>query len=115
MTTRNYSTTSQETSLTAALSSSATTMTVQSSTALFGGASVSSGQTFTVVIDPDTSLEEVVDVIYPSSSSSVILTIQRNIDSSVAVAHSAGAKVRDRKSTRLNSSHIPLSRMPSSA
>ena len=25
------------------------------------------------------------------------------------------AKVRDRKSTRLNSSHIPLSRMPSSA
>mgnify|MGYP003350421435 CR=1 FL=1 len=94
MTTRNYSTTSQETSLTAALSSSATTMTVLSSTALFGGASVSSGQTFTVVIDPDTSLEEVVDVIYPSSSSSVILTIQRNIDSSVAVAHSAGAKVR---------------------
>jgi hypothetical protein len=94
MTTRNYSTISQETSLTAALSSSATTMTVLSSTALFGGTSVASGQTFTVVIDPDTSLEEVVDVIYPSSTSSTILTIQRNIDSSVAVAHSAGAKVR---------------------
>lgn len=94
MTTRNYSTISQETTLTAALSSSATTMTVQSSLALFGGTSVASGQTFTVVIDPDTSLEEVVDVIYPSSTSSTILTIQRNIDSSVAVAHSAGAKVR---------------------
>ena len=26
-----------------------------------------------------------------------------------------GSKFRDRKSTRLNSSHIPLSRMPSSA
>ena len=27
----------------------------------------------------------------------------------------SGAKEKDRKSTRLNSSHIPLSRMPSSA
>ena len=29
--------------------------------------------------------------------------------------HAVGKKARDRKSTRLNSSHIPLSRMPSSA
>ena len=35
-------------------------------------------------------------------------------DAATAVAN-AFAKVRDRKSTRLNSSHIPLSRMPSSA
>ena len=32
-----------------------------------------------------------------------------------AIALDADARVRDRKSTRLNSSHIPLSRMPSSA
>ena len=31
------------------------------------------------------------------------------------LAHLLGVKVIDRKSTRLNSSHIPLSRMPSSA
>ena len=36
-------------------------------------------------------------------------------DHSVAAIETSGAGVRDRKSTRLNSSHIPLSRMPSSA
>ena len=94
MTTRKYTSRSQQTSLTSAVTSGATILPVASATTLLGGATISTGQTFTVVIDPDTSLEEVVDVIYPSSSSSVILTIQRNIDSSVAVAHSAGAKVR---------------------
>ena len=37
-------------------------------------------------------------------------------DASIAVwRFFSGLDVRDRKSTRLNSSHIPLSRMPSSA
>ena len=31
------------------------------------------------------------------------------------LVHMSSNEVRDRKSTRLNSSHIPLSRMPSSA
>jgi hypothetical protein len=51
-------------------------------------------QTFTVVIDPDTALEEIVDVVYPSAAASNTLTIVRAIDSSQAIAHSAGAKVR---------------------
>jgi hypothetical protein len=51
-------------------------------------------QTFTVVIDPDTALEEIVDVIFPSAAASNTLTIVRGIDSSQAIAHSAGAKVR---------------------
>ena len=95
MTVRNYSSISQETSLTSALNSSATTMVVGSASALLGGVTIASGQTFTVVIDPDTALEEIVDVIYPSSSASNTLTIQRAVESgSSAIAHSAGAKVR---------------------
>jgi len=94
MTVRKYSSVSQETTLTSALSSGASTMVVASSTALLGGITIASGETFTVVIDPDTALEEIVDVISPSSSSSNTLTITRPIDSTSAIAHSAGAKVR---------------------
>ena len=94
MTIRKYSSISQETSLTAALNSSATTMTVGSGSALLGGITPASGETFTVVLDPDTALEEIVDVIYPSTPGSNTITIQRPIDSTQAIAHSAGAKVR---------------------
>jgi hypothetical protein len=94
MTVRKYSSISQETTLTSALNSSATTMVVGSATALLSGISLSAGETFTVVIDPDTALEEIVDVITPSSTSSNTLTITREIDSTAAISHSAGAKVR---------------------
>jgi len=69
---------------------------VSSATALFGGITLSTGETFTVVIDPDTSLEEIVDVIPPSASSSTTLTITRGtgVDGTSAITHSAGAKVR---------------------
>ena len=51
MTTRKYSSRSQQTTLTAGLSSSATTASVVSGTALLGGVTVSAGETFTVVIE----------------------------------------------------------------
>jgi len=94
MTTRLYSSISQETTLVSALSSSATTMVVNSASALLATITPAAGETFTVVIDPDTALEEIVDVVYPSAPGSTTLTITRNIDSSTAIAHSAGAKVR---------------------
>ena len=94
MTVRKYSSISQETTLTSALNSSATTMVVGSATALLSGISLSAGETFTVVIDPDTALEEIVDVIAPSSTSSNTLTVVREVDSTAAISHSAGAKVR---------------------
>ena len=62
MTTRKYSSRSQQSTLSAALTSSGTTATVVSGTSLLGGATISAGETFTVVIDPDTALEEIVDV-----------------------------------------------------
>jgi hypothetical protein len=91
MTTRKYSSRSQQTTLSGALTSSGTSATVVSGTSLLGGATISSGQTFTVVIDPDTALEEIVDVTAVSTNT---LTITRGIDGSSGVAHSAGAVVR---------------------
>jgi len=91
MTTRKYSSRSQQTTLSGALTSSGTTATVISGSALLGGITVSAGETFTVVIDPDTALEEIVDI---TATSGNTLTITRTIDGSTGVAHSAGAIVR---------------------
>ena len=81
MTTRLYSSISQETTLTSSLSgsTSATTMVVNSASNLLASVTPTSTQTFTVVIDPDTALEEIVDVIYPSAPGSNTLTIVRGI------------------------------------
>ena len=97
MPTRLYSSISQETTLAAALNNSATTMSVVNASGLLATispASPAGSETFVVVIDPDTALEEIVEVVYPSAPGSNTLTIQRNIDSSTAQAHSAGAAVR---------------------
>jgi len=92
MTTRKYSSRSQQSTLSAALTSSATTMSVVSGSSLMGGKTLTGPQTYTVVIDPDTALEEIVDVTVYSSGNT--LTITRNIDGSTGQAHSAGAVVR---------------------
>ena len=92
MTVRKYSSRSQQTTLSSAISASDTTMTVGSGSALMGGKTPTSAQTYTVVIDPDTALEEIVDVSNYSSGNT--LTITRGRDGSTAVAHSAGAVVR---------------------
>jgi len=62
MTVRKYSSRSQQTTLTASLTSTAETMSVVSGSALMGGKTLTGSQTYTVVIDPDTALEEIVDV-----------------------------------------------------
>jgi hypothetical protein len=67
-------------------------MSVTSGSALMGGKTLTGTQTYTVVIDPDTALEEIVDVTVYSSGNT--LTITRNIDGSTGQAHSAGAVVR---------------------
>jgi hypothetical protein len=96
MTTRKYSSRSQGTTLATSLTSSGTSLTVVSATALMGGVSVSAGEAYTVVIDPDTALEEIVDV-YSASGNPVsgnTLTVVRGVDGSSGQAHSAGAVVR---------------------
>lgn len=91
MTTRKYSSRSQQTTLTSGLSSSGTTASVVSASALLGGITITAGETFTVVLDPDTALEEIVDVTAVSSNN---LTIVRGVDGSSGQEHSAGAVVR---------------------
>ena len=92
MTQRKYSSRSQQTTLASPLTSGATTMSVVSGSALMGGKTLTGTQTYTVVIDPDTALEEIVDVTLYSSGNTI--TITRNIDGSTGQAHSAGAVVR---------------------
>lgn len=94
MTIRKYSSRSQQTTLSAALTASATSATVLNGANLRGTVdegSITTTSIFTVVIDPDTSLEEIVDVTGVSGNT---LTIVRGRDGSTGQAHSAGAVVR---------------------
>jgi hypothetical protein len=93
MTTRKYSSRSQQTTLTSTITAGATSMVVGSATQLLGGATISGGQSFTVVIDPDTAIEEIVDVSVVAGDT---LTISRGIEVSgnVGQQHSAGAVIR---------------------
>ncbi len=79
MSTRLYSSISQETTLAAALNNSASTMTVVNASGLLASITPAAGETFVVVIDPDTALEEIVEVVNPSAPGNNTLTIQRNI------------------------------------
>ena len=88
---RKYSSRSQQTTLSSTLIDTATVASVNSATTLLGGVTISTGQTFTIVIDPDTSLEEIVDITAVSGNN---LTITRAVDGSTAQDHSAGAVVR---------------------
>ncbi len=92
MTIRKYSSRAQQTTLTSGITSGDTSMTVGSGANLMGGKTPTVSETYTVVIDPDTALEEIVDVSNYASGNT--LTIARGIDGSTAVAHSAGAVVR---------------------
>jgi hypothetical protein len=92
MTTRKYSSRSQQTTLTGALNSTATSVAVVSASALLGGATITAGETFTVVINPDTAVEEIVDVTAVASNT---LTIVRGVENDgTGQTHSAGAVVR---------------------
>ena len=91
MTIRQYSSRSQQTTLTGAITSGTTSITVVSGSALLGGVTIPSGRTFTLVIDPDTAIEEIVDATAVSTNT---FTITRAIDGATAQAHSAGAVIR---------------------
>lgn len=96
MTVRKYTSRSQQTTLTGSVTSGATSFTVVNAANLLGdlsAAGISGTAIFTVVIDPDTALEEIVDVTGANTSTNV-LTITRAVDGSTAQSHSAGAVVR---------------------
>ena len=95
MTTRKYTSLSQQTTLTTPVTSGATILPVVSAAALVP-TTIAANEVFTVVIDPDTSLEEIVDIVSSSGNpiSANNLTVVRGVDGSSAQAHSAGAVIR---------------------
>jgi hypothetical protein len=96
MTTRKYSSRAQQTTLSSSITSTtATTMVVVSGASLMGGKTPAVGETFTVVINPDTAQEEIVDVSNYTTGNT--LSIARGIDGptpGTGNTHSAGAVVR---------------------
>ena len=97
MTVRNYTSRSQQTTLTGSVTSGATTIALYSVGTLLGTVStgsITTSATFTVVIDPDTALEEIVDITAANTTTNLV-TIVRSIDATgTAQDHSAGAVVR---------------------
>jgi hypothetical protein len=95
MTTRKYTSLSQQTTLTTPVTSGATILPVVSAGALVP-TTLAANEVFTVVIDPDTSLEEIVDIVSTTGNpiSANNLTVVRGVDGSSAQAHSAGAVIR---------------------
>jgi hypothetical protein len=91
---RKYSSVSLETEVVGSLTTVATSITVVSATNLLGGinpAGINATDNFIVVIDPETSSEEIVEVTGVASNT---LTVIRGHDGSTAKTHTSGAKVR---------------------
>jgi hypothetical protein len=93
---RNYSAIAVETTLTASISASSQGA---SGTIIVGSvAGYPATAPYTLVLDPDTSREEVITV--TANSSGTTLTVLRGQDNTQAVAHSAGSSVRHAVSAR---------------
>ena len=91
---RQYSSISIDTTLAAGgISATATSMTVATGTgsSLMGGVTLTTGDTFTVAIDPDTVNEE---IIFITAQSGDVFTISRHQAGTTGVVHGAGAVVR---------------------
>lgn len=91
---RKFSSVSLETDVVGSLTTVSTSIDVISATNLLGGvnpADVSSVNDFIVVIDPETSNEEIVRAIAITSNT---LTVVRGFDGSTVKTHTSGAKIR---------------------
>jgi len=92
--TRRYSTTSVETTLSASVSSSNTSITVGNALALIPTAiGFTAGDTFAIAIDPDTISEEIVWVTAYNTTTNV-LTVERGKADTTATSHNTGATIK---------------------
>jgi hypothetical protein len=91
--TRLYSSISVETTLASGISNVATSMTVAAGTGttLLGGVTVTTGDQFTVALDPDTANEEIVFITVAATDT---FTISRGEAGTSNIAHSSGATVK---------------------
>lgn len=88
---RQYSSIAQQTTLSASATSGTTTLTITAATGLPGSTP------YTMIVDPDTVNEEVVEV---TNRSGTTLTVTRGVDGTTGVAHSSGAVIRHGVSAR---------------
>ena len=91
--TRLYSSISVETTLESGISNVATSMTVAAGTGttLLGGVTITTGDQFTVALDPDTANEEIVFITVAATDT---FTISRGEAGTSNIAHSSGATVK---------------------
>ena len=91
--TRLFSSISVETTLASSISNVATSMTVAAGTGttLLGGVTITSGDQFTVALDPDTANEEIVFI---TAAATDTFTISRGEAGTSNIAHSGGATVK---------------------
>jgi hypothetical protein len=91
--TRLYSSISVETTLASGISNVATSMTVAAGTGttLLGGVTITTGDQFTVALDPDTANEEIVFITVAATDT---FTISRGEAGTSNIAHSSGATVK---------------------
>lgn len=92
---RKYTSISVETTLSATISSSATSITVADAAALIGDATLSAGNVdqFTVAIDPETVNEEILFVTAANTATNT-LTVQRNRAGTTPIIHNTGATIK---------------------
>lgn len=90
---RLFTSVSVETTLSATISSSATSITVANAAALLGDITIGASDQFTVAIDPDTASEEIVFVTAANTSTNT-LTVTRGRAGTSAITHASGAQVK---------------------
>jgi hypothetical protein len=90
---RKYTSISIETTLSSAISSTATTLTVASAANLIGDVTFGASDQFAIAIDPDTVSEEILFVTAANTSTNV-LTVTRARAGTSGIAHAAGATVK---------------------
>jgi hypothetical protein len=90
---RKYTSISIETTLSATISATATSLTVASVVNLIGDVTISGGDQFTIAIDPDTINEEILFVTAANTGTN-ILTVIRGRAGTTGVTHSTGATVK---------------------
>jgi hypothetical protein len=90
---RKYTSISIETTLSVAVSSSATSISVASATNLLGDVTLGASDQFAVAIDPDTVNEEIIFVTAANTSTNV-LTVTRARAGTTGISHAAGATIK---------------------
>lgn len=90
---RKYTSISTETTLSVAISSSATSITVASAANLLGDVTLGASDQFAVAIDPDTVNEEIIFVTAANTSTNV-LTVTRARAGTTGISHAAGATIK---------------------